>query len=328
MTSPRDVCVVVPCFRCRKHVLSVLSAIPQTIRWIVCVDDACPEDSGAYIEENCRDPRVEVIRNRRNLGVGGATMAGYRRAVELGAAVVVKIDSDGQMDPSQVSRFVDPILRGEADYTKGNRFYNPDSLRAMPGIRLFGNAVLSFFSKLSSGYWNLMDPTNGYTAVAAPLLTRLPLERIDNGYFFESDMLFRLATFRAVVLDVPMEAAYGDEESNLSVGRELFRFLGLHVHRFAKRIFYNYYLRNFNVASLQLVFGVLLTLSGLVMGYVEHAHHAALGQPTPTGLIAIVLLQLLIGLEMLLAFINYDVAQVPAQPIAGMLATDVAPGSR
>src|SRR6185437_2743178 len=130
-----------------------------------------------------------------------------------GADIVVKLDGDGQMDPMEIERLVTPIIAGRADYTKGNRFHELEFLRTMPRLRLLGNSLLSLVSKLASGYWDVMDPTNGFTAVHREALSLLPLDKIDRGYFFESDMLFRLYTVRAVVRDVPMPARYAGEPS-------------------------------------------------------------------------------------------------------------------
>lgn len=112
-------------------------------------------------------------------------------------------------------------------------------------------------TKLSSGYWDIFDPTNGYTAVHASVVARMPLDKISRRYFFESDMLFRLNTIRAVVVDVPMDARYGDEVSNLSVRKIVLDFAVRHLRNFGKRIFYNYFLRDLSLASLELVAGVL-----------------------------------------------------------------------
>src|ERR1035437_7322013 len=140
-------------------------------------------------------------------------MTGYRAAFSEGAAVIVKLDGDGQMDPWLITNLIAPILAREADYTKGNRFFDLEEIRSMPGIRLFGNAILSFMTKLSSGYWDLFDPTNGYTAIHADGGRHLPFHKISNRYFFETDILFRLNLLRAVVVDIPMSAKYGSEVS-------------------------------------------------------------------------------------------------------------------
>lgn len=152
------IAVVIPSYKVTKHVLNVIAAIGNEVWRIYVIDDACPDNSGKLVEAQCTDPRVSVIYNECNSGVGGAVMAGYRAAIADGAGIIVKIDGDEQMDPSLIPFFVEPIIKGEADYTKGNRFFYLEEIRAMPRIRLFGNAILSFMAKLSSGYWDVLVP--------------------------------------------------------------------------------------------------------------------------------------------------------------------------
>ncbi|WP_342779198.1 glycosyltransferase family 2 protein [Luteimonas granuli] len=246
---PPSIAVVLPCYRVTAHILDVLASIPDAVEHIIVVDDACPDGSGELVRKACTDPRVRVHVNPTNLGVGGAVLHGYRQAIDAGADVIVKIDGDGQMDPRLIGHFVGPILAGDADYTKGNRFFDLTNIARMPRLRIFGNAVLSFMAKLSTGYWDLFDPTNGYTAIHADVARRLPFDRISQRYFFETDLLFRLNTLRAVAVDVPMDAHYGDEVSNLKVSRVLGEFLAKHTRNFGKRIFYNYFLRDLSLAS-------------------------------------------------------------------------------
>lgn len=305
------IAVVVPCYKVKEHVLEVMAAVPAEVSWIVAVDDACPEKSGEFIRSRCRDPRVHVVTNPINLGVGGAVLRGYAEAIALGAAVIVKIDGDGQMDPRLLRFFVEPIEAGEADYTKGNRFFDLTNIGQMPPLRIFGNAVLSFMAKLSTGYWDLFDPTNGYTAIHADMAARLPSDRISPRYFFETDMLFRLNTLRAVVVDVPMDARYGDEISNLKVSRILGEFLGKHVRNFGKRVFYNYFLRDLSLASLELLIGTILLVGGALFGAFAWSASMRTGVAAGAGTVMLAALPILLGLQFLLAFIGYDIASVP-----------------
>lgn len=317
-TSGNVVAVVIPCYKVTAHVLDLIAGIGPEVALIIAVDDACPDGSGRLIEERCSDPRVHVVFQEPNRGVGGAVMAGYRHAIEVGASVIVKLDGDGQMDPALLPRFVAPILAGAADYTKGNRFYDLRHISRMPAKRLFGNAVLSFMSKLSSGYWDTFDPTNGYTAISADVAAMLPLDSISERYFFESDMLFRLGTFRAVVRDVPMDALYGDEVSNLRIGKVLGEFLGKHLRNFSKRVFYNYFLRDVTIASLELVAGTALMMFGVSYGGWHWWVALASGQPAATGVIMLAAMPVLLGLQLLLAFMAYDIASVPRHAIGRM----------
>lgn len=310
--TPR-IAVIIPSYRVTRHILDVIARINGECQQIFVVDDACPDGSGHFVAEHCRDPRVRVLWNPQNLGVGGAVIAGYRAALEAGADILVKIDGDGQMPPELLSRFVAPIIEGKADYTKGNRFYDLAMVRSMPPIRLLGNAGLSFMSKASSGYWDLFDPTNGYTAIHARVAAHLPTERISNRYFFESDMLFRLNTLRAVVVDIPMAARYNDEVSNLRISRILGDFLFGHLRNFSKRLFYNYFLRDMSAASLQLILGAALVSGGSVYGAWKWLSQA--GAPATAGTVMLAALPIIIGLQLLLAFLMWDMQSVPRQAL-------------
>lgn len=303
--------VVIPCYKVTRHVIEVIASIGGEVWRIYVVDDACPDASGKFVEEHCFDPRVHVIYHEINQGVGGAVMTGYRAAIDEGADIIVKVDGDGQMDASLISNFVEPILAGEADYTKGNRFFDLEEIRAMPGLRLFGNAVLSFMTKFSSGYWDLFDPTNGYTAIHADVARHLPFKKISSRYFFETDMLFRLNTLRAVVVDVPMDAKYSDEVSNLRISKIMGEFLFKHIRNFMKRIFYNYYLRDLSLASIELPLGLVLLLSGTSFGLYHWFESAREGVATPAGTVMLAALPILMGMQLVLAFLGFDIANIP-----------------
>ncbi|TDF67758.1 glycosyltransferase family 2 protein [Cupriavidus sp. L7L] len=315
MKSTIRIGVVIPSYKVTDHILQVIEEIIPEVTRIYVVDDCCPHGSGSYVEQNCSDPRVVVLRNPVNMGVGGAVMTGYRAAIDDGMEVIVKLDGDGQMDPALIMDFVEPIAAGEADYTKGNRFFNLERIREMPAIRLFGNAVLSFLTKLSSGYWDLFDPTNGYTAIHRDVARYLPMGKISTRYFFETDMLFRLNTLRAVVVDIPMDARYGSEVSNLKISKIIGEFLAKHMRNFLKRIFYNYYLRDMSLASIELPVGILMTIVGLGFGAAHWFASLRTGLPTPAGTVMVSALPVLLGMQFILAFIGYDIASVPKRPL-------------
>lgn len=312
--EPR-IAVVIPCYKVDKHILHVISQIGREVGQIYVVDDFCPEGTGTLVKEQCTDPRVKVIFNPENRGVGGAVMAGYSAALADDMSIIVKVDGDGQMNPGLISDFVAPILNGEADYTKGNRFYDLEEIRQMPTTRLFGNTALSFMTKLSSGYWDLFDPTNGYTAIHADVVRHLPLNKISNRYFFETDMLFRLNTLRAVVVDVPMDAKYADEISNLKISRIAGEFFAKNIRNTAKRIFYNYYLRDMSLASFELPIGILLLIFGAVFGIWHWVDSVRTGLITSAGTVMLSALPILLGTQFILAFIGYDVQSIPKHPL-------------
>lgn len=307
--------VVIPCFKVKKHIASVIAGIGDEVDSIYVVDDRCPDGTGDFVRENVSDVRVQVLAHETNQGVGGAVLTGYKKAVAEDMDILVKIDGDGQMDPSIIGEFITPIMRGEADYTKGNRFYDLEKVSAMPRIRLFGNAVLSFMAKFSTGYWNIFDPTNGFTAIHRDLVKHLPVEKISKRYFFESDMLFRLNTLRAVVVDIPMEAKYEDEVSNLKISQVVGEFLRKHINNFLKRIFYNYYLRDMSIASIELPIGLVLIMFGLYYGISNWATNSGLGVETSAGTVMLSALPIILGLQLLLAFLNFDVSSTPVRPV-------------
>ncbi len=313
--SKPAIAVVVPCFRVGKRILDVLRGIGPEVARIYVVDDHCDEGTAARVESECNDPRVRVIRHEHRQGVGGAVLSGYRRAVEDGADIIVKVDGDGQMDPALIPRIVGPIVAGEADYTKGNRFYRPEGVQQMPGVRMLGNAILSFLTKFSTGYWDVFDPTNGFTAIHARIVRELPLEKLSRGYFFESDLLFRLNTLRAVVADIPMTARYRGEESQLRISRAGAEFPVKHAINFAKRIFYSYYLRNFNIASIELVLGFAFLAFGTAVGSYHWVTGIRLGVAATSGTVMLAALPVLIGVQLLLAFLSYDMQNVPRSPL-------------
>ena len=316
------IAVVIPSYKVRAHVLDVIARMPPKVQRIYVVDDQCPQQSGQFVQEQCRDPRVRVLFHDENQGVGGAVSTGYRAALEEGMDIVVKVDGDGQMDPALIPHFTRPIERGRADYTKGNRFYRPESLKGMPPIRLFGNAALSFINKLSTGYWSIMDPTNGYTAIHTAVLRELPIHKLERRYFFETDMLYHLNTIRAVVHDVPMDAVYADEESSLKVSKVLPEFMVKHVNRFFKRYVYLYLLRDFNIGSLYSLLGVVLCGLGVVFGGWAWLRSLTTGQPATSGTVMLAALPLIIGIQFLIAFLHHDVERVPSQPLSEDLTDD------
>ncbi|EHL20324.1 family 2 glycosyl transferase [Acidovorax sp. NO-1] len=310
------IAVAIPCYKVTQHVLGVIAAIGPEVETVYAVDDACPDGSGRFIEEHNHDPRVRVLYNPQNRGVGGAIITAYKAAIADGLDIVVKIDGDGQMNPALLPQFVRPLLSGVADYTKGNRFFRPESVQGMPPVRLFGNAVLSFLTKLSCGYWNIMDPTNGYTAARTCVLSELPLDKLEQRYFFETDMLFRLNTVRAVVKDIPMDSVYADEESNLKIGKVLPEFLRKHGSRLWRRYVYNYLVRDFNVGSLYSLSGLVLLSVGIMFGAWHWFVSSTTHQPATSGTVMLAALPIFIGIQCLIAFLHFDVSNLPTEPLS------------
>jgi len=312
--------LIVPCYKVRSKILDVIAKTPPWIEGIVCVDDACPEGSGDFIEANTRDPRVTVVRLPQNQGVGGATLAGYREAAARGGQVLVKVDGDDQMDLAYVSHLVAPILLGEADYAKGNRFTSVSHLTTMPQVRVFGNAALSFAAKLSTGYWNIFDPTNGYTAIEGQVAKMAIEKRVSRRFFFETDLLYHLGTLRAVVRDVPMPARYGGEVSNIRIGAIIGPFALKHLKNFITRALGQYFVRDFNAASVEMVGGLVSLLFGIgyALHYLSQRHHGLAASP---GVVMAAALPVMLGAQLLMQALNFDVLNAPTRPIHPYLRT-------
>jgi dolichol-phosphate mannosyltransferase len=309
------ICVIIPCFEVKNHILGVIDLIGDEVSDIVVVDDLCPQSTGKYVESSVEDKRVKVIYNKKNLGVGGAVKEGYKYALSIKTDICVKVDGDGQMDPTLIPSIVKPILKGKTDYVKGNRFYSLYDVKSMPKTRFFGNTILGFLTKLSSGYWSIFDPTNGFTAIHSYSLSLLPLHDISNRYFFETDMLISLGGIRAKVIDMPMRAVYGDEVSGLKVRDIFFEFSSKHIRSIARRVLYSYFFRDFSLASIHLPTGALLLLFGVIFGANAWYDSVASGTPASTGTVFLSALPILLGVQFLLSFLSFDILNEPSSPL-------------
>jgi glycosyltransferase involved in cell wall biosynthesis len=309
------VAVVIPAYQAASTVGSVITTVPRFVRHVIVVDDGSGDETGQVVRD-LRDPRVDLVELERNQGVGAAVMAGYLRAVALGADVVAKMDADGQMDPDHLLTLITPIVIGRADYTKGNRFLHARELRSMPGRRRFGNAGLSFMTKLASGYWDIFDPTNGYTAIHSSLVPLLGDAPIGKRYFFESSVLLRLSLLRGVVRDVYIPARYPPgATSRLSESRAALQFPWRLLRGFIRRVVLQYFVRDFTAVSLYLVFGLVLSLFGLIWGVWHWALASQAGVAATTGTVMIAVLPIIVGVQLLLQALTLDIANVPSEPI-------------
>lgn len=282
--STNGIVTVIPAYRVQDTIASVLKDLPAYIEHIIVVDDASPDSSANLVAAAAQqDSRIVLVRHEKNQGVGGAMISGFRKALELGAKIIVKLDGDGQMDPAHIPALVTPLVLGKADYAKGNRFRDFVSLRNMPIVRRVGNLGLSFLTKAATGYWNIFDPTNGFFAIRAEVLTQLPLEGIDKRYFFETSLLANLYLINAFVVDVPIPARYGNETSHLSIRRSLFEFPLKLFSTLVRRILLKYYIYDFSIISLYIVTSIPLLLFGFIFGAIKWIDYASRNIPAPTG---------------------------------------------
>ncbi|MFN8462188.1 MAG: glycosyltransferase family 2 protein [Anaerolineales bacterium] len=303
-----------------REIQPVLQGLPKYIKHIIVVMTPRPDATSNIVTAAAKkDKRIALIRHETNQGVGGAMVTGFRKALELDAQIVVKIDGDGQMDTTRLPELIAPLIHGQADYTKGNRFRDFQSLQQMPLVRRIGNMGLGFLSKAATGYWNLFDPTNGFVAIRSEALSQLPLRGIDKSYFFETSMLANLYLLGAVVKDVPMPARYRGEVSNMLLHRILFQFPPRLFRTLAKRVILKNFIYDFTMGSVYLLVGTPLFLFGLIFGAVKWIQYASLNIPAPTGTVMLPTLSVLLGIQLLLAAIEIDLRSVPREPLSSPL---------
>jgi dolichol-phosphate mannosyltransferase len=310
------VAVVVPAYNVATELGDVLRQIPAMVKTIVVVNDASRDDTGAVAERYAQlDSRLIVKHHDVNRGVGGAVITGFETALEAGADVVVKVDGDGQMPLWLMPQLIQPLVDGKADYTKGNRFRDFQAVRAMPFVRRFGNVVLSFFAKAATGYWHCFDPTNGFVAIRADVLSQLPLKKIDKTYFFETSMLGHLYVLGAVVKEVPMPARYAGETSSLSIGRVVRQFPGKLLGLLLRRLALKNFVYDFTVESFQILCGLPLLLAGMIYGGYHWWWYKSRDLAAPTGTVVLSAMMIMIGMQLLISAVNLDLQGIPREPI-------------
>jgi dolichol-phosphate mannosyltransferase len=310
MELPR-IAVIVPCHRARDHVLATLAAIGPEAAAIYVVDDACPEKTAEHVRANCADARVRVLRLERSLGRGAAIVRGYREAIGESMDLLVKIEPDGRMDPARIASIVRPLLDGIADYAKGNRFFAVEDAAGVPRRTLWRNARASFAHRIATGYWELSDPANGFTALHATVAKALPLERLARGDTFELDLLARLAMLHAVVIDVPMPARMDPARMPRVPRAPVFG-------RALRRIGSAYFVRDLNAGSFFIAAGLALLAAGSI-GALLLWRHAAEGAEAGTAGTVACAVALLSGVQFLIAAAQHEVASVPRRPLHGHL---------
>lgn len=313
------IAVIIPCYRVRGFIVDVVRNALEVADYAVVVDDACPEHSADRLVESVSDPRLQVLRHETNQGVGSAVITGFSAALKTDAEIFVKMDGDGQMDHKWLPRLVEPLLLGHADFTKANRFYDLTALEAMPFVRRLGNFGLTFLAKAASGFWHISDPTNGYLAIRRGALEILNLNALHKRYFFEIGLLVQLNIIRAVARDVPIPAKYDNETSSLNPVKILFSFPPKLALGLARRIWWRYFVYDINMVTLFLVTGTLLLLGGAGFGAAKWAENFATGGSHPAGTIAVALLPVVLGFQLLLQALVLDVIDKPDEPLSNLM---------
>jgi glycosyltransferase involved in cell wall biosynthesis len=310
MYKGRSILVVIPAYNVAAHIAQVVKDVPEFVDRIVVVNDSSTDDT-LEVLAGIPDARLTVRSHAANQGVGGAMVTGFRVALEEGAGVVVKMDGDGQMDPGQLTALLDPIVNDGYAYAKGNRFLSEEQLRNMPKLRLIGTFGLTFLTKLVSGYWHIFDPVNGFIAIDAAVLRRLPLERIARRYFFETDMLIQLNVVRARVKDVDIPARYGDERSSMRLAQVVTTFPLYLFERFWYRLYYRHVLREFSTVAVFWTAGLALSTWGMLFGTFIWLHSTFIGPAATTGTVMLSALPLILGFQLILQAISIEIQESP-----------------
>jgi glycosyltransferase involved in cell wall biosynthesis len=306
------IAAVVPAFREEKMIGTVISTMPDYVDHIVIVDDHSPDETSAAVERMA-DERVTLIRHEVNQGVGGAIITGHKAAIELGADVNVIMAGDAQMDPEYLPDLLNRVTKDGYGFAKANRFFSPESFRGMPGHRIFGNVVLSFMTKLASGYWNLFDPQNGYTAIRTEVLRRLPLDQVSHRYSFENDLLIHLNILQVGAVDVPIPAVYGEEVSSIRLSKVVPELMNLLFRGFWRRIWYRYVLWSFSPIALLLFFGLAMTVFGIAIA-VWVCFQIAGSVVATAATVMLAALPLMLGIQMLISALQLDIQASPSRP--------------
>jgi dolichol-phosphate mannosyltransferase len=306
----KKIAVVIPAFRAERKIQSVIANIPSSVQYIIVINDCSPDETLLKLMA-IDDPRLHIISHNSNQGVGGAMLTGYSYALHLDADIIVKIDSDGQMDPEKIPELIYSLDNSYADFAKGNRFLHQEALKKMPPIRFIGNLALTFLSKLASGYWNIFDPTNGFTAITKNLLTQMNPYRMSRDYFFETSMICEMRSLDAVIVDVAIPAVYEDEESSINISREFFVFLRNIFQRAKRRFLYQYFVYDFSAGSVYFCISGVLGLFGLIWGIVMWVKSANSGLAASTGTVLLAVLPIIIATQLLLQAMALDIESVP-----------------
>ncbi|MCB0319513.1 MAG: glycosyltransferase family 2 protein [Bdellovibrionales bacterium] len=255
MINGKSIGVVVPAYNEERLIERTITTMPSEVDRIVVVNDASRDRTGEILSAlQQKDQRVEVLTHEKNQGLGQTLIDGYVRARELKLDVVVVMAGDNQMNPNDLPAVVRPIIEGKADYTKGNRLLRPEVLGRMPKHRFIGNSGLTFLTKLATGYWNVIDPQCGYTAISGHALAAIPIEQMIKGYGYNADILHMLNLRNFRVCDVEVEPVYGEEVSGIKLSSYIPKVSALLARLFFQRMLQKYIIREFHPLVLMYLF--------------------------------------------------------------------------
>lgn len=248
MYAGKTIAIVVPAFNEERFIGRTLKTVPAFVDKIIVIDDASADNTARIVEETILDDhRVILVRHKENQGVGGAIVTGYKKAVEVEVDIAVVMAGDGQMDPDDLPKLIEPVAGGEVDYAKGNRLFQGDAWNMIPHYRYLGNSFLSLLTKIASGYWHVADSQTGYTAISLGVLKRIDLDRIYKRYGMPNDMLIKLNQYDFRVRDVHIRPIYNiNGRSGIRLRQVIPRITWLLFKGFWERLFFKYVIKDFH----------------------------------------------------------------------------------
>lgn len=306
------IAAVVPAYNESKMIIQVIETMPEYVDYIVIVDD-CSSDGTDQVVLASTDKRIHLIRHEVNTGVGGAIVTAHKKAMQLGADVNVVMAGDAQMDPQYLPELLNRVTSDGFGFSKANRFFSPGSFSGMPGYRIFGNILLSFLTKLTSGYWNLFDPQNGYTAIRTSVLKRISLDHVAQRYSFENDLLVHLNILQIPAVDVPVPAVYGNEVSSIKLRKVIPELIGMLFTGFWKRIWFKYVLWSFSPIALLFFLGLIFSFFGIAVS-VWMIFQIFESNAATAATVMLAALPLMIGSQMLISALQLDIQASPSTP--------------
>ena len=306
MYKDKKIGVAIPCYMSGIIAVKVIEDVLNYVDLVVLIDDKCPKSTGNLVEKSIKSEKLKVIYNLNNLGVGGATKKGFKYLLENNCDVIIKLDSDGQMNVADIPAMYVPIVNNICEATKGNRFTSMENIKNIPKIRLFGNICLGFITKLSTGYWDLFDPTNGFIAFNSSILKIIDLTKVDNRFFFETDLLFRCGLKNIRIKNIETECIYNNLYSSLKPLKELPNFFKRHIKLIIKRLLYQYFILDFNPGSIELILSFAFGLISFVLGFLFVYKSSISGIFTSAGNVSLFTISSIISIQLFSNFIYYD----------------------
>lgn len=263
MYRSKKVSVVVPAHNEETQITKVIETMPDCVDMIIVVNDCSTDDTSKIVREynEKHDRAITLIDHEENQGVGGAIATGYKWSRDNNFDIAVVMAGDGQMEPNDLPAILDPIIDGQADYTKGNRLVTGEAFKKIPKVRFFGNAVLSLLTKIASGYWHVADSQTGYAAINLAGLKAIDWDKMYKRYGQPNDLLVKLNVAGLRVVDVPIEPVYNvGEKSGIKVRKVIFTISALLLRLFFWRLKEKYVIRNFHPLVFFYMFGIFSVL--------------------------------------------------------------------